>query len=427
MFLQQGLTRVLQPVLREGTLRDLAENPATAALSPAEALRLMEEHARAAEHELAARTDAGADVLHYLAKNGAAATRRAVAANPAASAQSNRLLADDTECEVRSTLARKIGRLFPGLLEAEQKQLRDLTIATLEKLARDTETSVRAILAEEIKDCDCVPKAVVQLLARDRAPEVSAPVIEFSPLLDDRDLIEIVAAARAGSVLSAVARRKKLPENVSDAVAATFDTEAVAALLANADASIRTKTLDRIISHASEIAEWHGPLVLRAELSTGGALRLARFVASALIDSLAAREGLDDSTRDRLKRKCEDRRKSELKAEIAGVDAAVRAGTLDEAFVAEAVEACRKETVVRALCVLAKIDEALVRRILEARSAKAATALAWRAGLSMRVAFKLQTQVMRLKGNELLPARGGVNFPLTEDEMRWHLGYFGVS
>jgi hypothetical protein len=73
------------------------------------------------------------------------------------------------------------------------------------------------------------------------------------------------------------------------------------------------------------------------------------------------------------------------------------------------------------------MDEAVVRRIVESKSAKAATALVWRAGLSMRVAFKLQTQVMRLTGPALLPARGGVDFPLTEDEMRWHLSYFGVS
>jgi hypothetical protein len=27
----------------------------------------------------------------------------------------------------------------------------------------------------------------------------------------------------------------------------------------------------------------------------------------------------------------------------------------------------------------------------------------------------------------VLPARDGVDFPLTEAEMRWHLSYFGVS
>jgi hypothetical protein len=27
----------------------------------------------------------------------------------------------------------------------------------------------------------------------------------------------------------------------------------------------------------------------------------------------------------------------------------------------------------------------------------------------------------------LLPARGGVNFPLSKEEMRWHLSYFDVA
>ena len=81
----------------------------------------------------------------------------------------------------------------------------------------------------------------------------------------------------------------------------------------------------------------------------------------------------------------------------------------------------------RALSVLAKTDEATVRRILESDSAKGVIALVWRAGLSMRVALKLQTQVMHLSGNNLVPAHRGIDFPLSEDEMRWHLGYFGIS
>jgi uncharacterized protein (DUF2336 family) len=400
---------------------------AAAKLCPAEALRLLEQHARVAQDALAAQTDVGDDVLHYLAENGAPATRRAVAANPVAPPKSNRLLADDVDDDVRGELARKIGRLFPGLLEVEQKHLRDLTIATLERLARDEVPAVRAILAEEIKDHDCVPKAVIKQLASDTEPKVCEPVLEFSPLLEDRDLIEIIVANRASTVLSAVARRKKLSGEVSDAVAATFDIGAVSTLLANTSATIRTKTLDKIISQAAEVAEWHAPLVVRAELSSGAIRRLASFVASAFIDTLASHNGLDESTRKHLKRKFEERQKAEAKSEVAQVEAAQRAGTLDEAFVAEAVEECRRETVVRALSLLAKTDEALVRHILESKSAKGATSLVWRAGLSMRVAFKLQTQVMRLKGPDVLPARGGVDFPLAEEEMRWHLSYFGVS
>jgi uncharacterized protein (DUF2336 family) len=399
-------------------------------MSPEEALRLLEERARTAQHELASRIDAGEEVLHYLAKNGAAATRRAVAANPAASPRSNRLLADDVESGVRVELARKIGRLFPELLAVEQQQLRDLTLTTLERLAHDQEVAVRAMLADEIKHHECVPKSVAKRLAKDAETSVSLPIIEFSPVLDDKDLIELVTAARASTVLAAVARRKKVSCDVSDAVAARLDIAAISALLANTDASIRTKTLDRIISQAAEVAEWHAPLVVRAELSRSAIRRLASFVGSALIDSLGMREGLDTATRNHLKRKLVARRKREtqqLATSAADVDIAQKSGKLDEAFVTQAVEECHKETVVRALALLAKTDETLVRKVLESGSAKAATALAWRSGLSMRVAFKLQTSVMRLSGAALLPARGGLDFPMTEDEMRWHLGYFGIT
>jgi len=399
------------------------------ALSPEEALRLLEERAQTAQHELACRTDAGENVLHYLAQHGATATRRAVAANPAASPHSNRLLADDVESAVRVDLARKIGRLFPGLLEVEQEHLRDLTVATLERLARDQEPAVRSMLAEEIKHHACVPKHVARKLAGDKEESVALPIIEFSPVLNDRDLIELVAATRASSVLTAVAKRKKLPGNVSDAVAARLDISAISALLANTDATIRTKTLDRIICQAADVAEWHAPLVVRAELSRGAIRRLASFVGSALIDILAKRDGLDGPTRNHLKRKFVERKRREapqIPPLAADADAALRAGRLDDDFVAEAVEECHKETVVRALALLAKTGEAVVRKVLESGSAKAATALAWKAGLSMRIAFKIQTSVMHLKGRDLLPARGGIDFPMTEDEMRWHLGYFGV-
>ncbi|HEY0283329.1 MAG TPA: DUF2336 domain-containing protein [Rhizomicrobium sp.] len=402
-------------------------------LAPGEALRLLEQREQSSQHELASRTDAGEDVLHYLAEHGAAATRRAVAANPAASPASNRLLADDEEDEVRVELARKIGRLFPGLLLAEKKHLRDLTIETLERLARDEEPRVRAMLAEEIKHLDCVPKDVVQRLAHDAETVVCAPIIEYSPLLSDTDLIEIVAVSHANAMLAAVARRKGLSGEVSDAVVATGDTTVIAILLANIDARLRKKTLDTIISRAAEVAEWHGPLVLRADLSPRAIRRIASFVASALIDLLAARQELDEATRTHLARKLRSRRQQETKtagkppaSAAAEVEAACRAGKLDDAFVAAAAEAYQKDTVTRALSVLAKTGETTVRRILDSGSAKAVTALCWRAGLSMRIAFKLQNTIMRLKGPDLLPARGGIDFPLSEDEMRWHLGYFGI-
>jgi uncharacterized protein (DUF2336 family) len=399
-----------------------------------EILARLEAHTLAAHADLAGRTDAGSDVLHYLAEHGAPATRRAVAANPGAAAHTNRHLADDDDDDVRVELARKIARLMPNLSRDESEHIRELTIATLERLASDQVTRVRAILAEEIKHHDAVPKFIVLTLARDVETLVAAPILEYSPLLSDADLMEIIATAKAEEVLSAIARRKPLDAKVSEAIVSSLDIPAIAALLANADAAIREKTLDDIAAQAEKIQSWHVPLVLRADLSKRAIWRIASFVGASLIDQLVTRYGLDPEIKNHLNKELRARLHEDAKPESAGADIAVRdvaaaraSGKLDEAFVDAAANAGQRDTVILSLAALGNVPDATVRKIFASRSAKPVTALVWHAGLSMRVAFKIQSFVMKLSAGELLPARAGVHFPMTEDEMRWHLGYFDVA
>ena len=400
---------------------------------PQEVLRLLEERALAAQHELAGRTDAGSDVLDYLAREGAPATRRAVAANAAAPADVNRRLADDPNDDVRAELARKIARLMPGLSAREAAHVQKLTIETLERLAGDQVPRIRAILADEIKHLDCVPAHVVKALARDVEAIVAIPILEYSPLLSDADLMEIIAEGKVHAVLAAVARRRPLSAHVSDAVVSSLDIPAVSALLANPDAAIRERTLDAIIDQAERISVWQNALAMRADLSRRAIRRLASFVSTELIEQLSRRHALDDETKQHLNRQVRARAEEGELAPAQGhaafddVAAAEKAGKLDESFVEAAAEAGKRETVVLALARLARISDQIVRRMLLTRSAKPVTALVWRAGLSMRASFKIQRFVMKLPVDELLPARNGFRFPLGEDEMRWHLSYFGVA
>ena len=398
-----------------------------------EALARLEIRSQTAQGDLAGRTDAGIEVLHYLAQNGAPATRRAVAANPGAAAHTNRHLADDVDDDVRAELARKIARLMPNLSAVESEHIRELTIATLERLAKDQVVRVRAILAQEIKSHDCIPKFIVLTLARDVETLVAAPILEYSPLLSDADLMEIIATAKAEEVLAAIAKRKPLDAKVSGAIVSSLDIPAIAALLANPDAAIREKTLDDLAAQAEKIQSWHVPLVLRADLSKRAIWRIASFVGASLIDQLVSRYGLDPETKNQLNKEMRARLQEDAKPESSGSDLAVRdvaaaraSGKLDEAFVDAAANAGQRETVVLALAALGNVAEATVRKIFQSRSAKPVTALVWHAGLSMRVAFKIQSFVMKLSAGELLPARAGVHFPMTEDEMKWHLGYFDV-
>ncbi|MBI1328773.1 MAG: DUF2336 domain-containing protein [Alphaproteobacteria bacterium] len=395
-----------------------------------EILRLLEARGEATHAELAARTDAGPDVLNFLAEQGGPAARRAVAANIAAPPVANRHLAHDTSSDVREELARKIGRILPGISADAGAEIREITFETLEILAQDQMPRVRAILAEEIKSLACVPKKIIDRLARD-VELVSAPILEYSPLLSDADLIDIITTAQARHVIMSIARRRTLSANVADAVAQARDIPSVKVLLENASADIRRQTLDKIADQAERIREWHSPLAQRPDLSQRAILRIASFVGSSLLEKLLQRNGLDESLKTHLSAQLRQRLEAGDTGDNAPsaqgeVHALHAKGKLDENYVAQAADDGRREAVIAALSLLSGAKQDAVARILQARAAKPVIALVWRAGLGMRVAMRIQSSLLKLTARELVPARGGIGFPLTEEEMRWHLGYFDV-
>jgi len=154
--------------------------------------------------------------------------------------------------------------------------------------------------------------------------------------------------------------------------------------------------------------------------------RIARFVGAALIETLASRDGLDDETRAALKSELNARIEDDAADRKAAVKETALPKKFDEAFVEAAADAGQRDSIVAALSKMGRTDSDVVRKVLGSGSAKALTALAWRAGLGMRTAFKIQCAIMHLRGGDLLYARGGSAFPLSEDDMRWQLKYIGV-
>jgi uncharacterized protein (DUF2336 family) len=417
-----------------GFLRRLVGMQLPDKLSYEEARAILEASKLSAQRALAARADAEPEMLYYLAENGDETVRREVASNPSTPAKADRILADDVDPSVRSELARKIGRLLPDLLISERERVCELTLETLQRLANDQLSRVRAILAEEIKALDCVPKEILLKLATDAEEMVCAPILEYSPLLSDNDLLEIIATARAQNALAAIAKRRGVSESVSEAIVASLDIPAVAALLTNPNARVREDTLDRIIDNAAAIEAWHGPLTMRTDLSLRALRRVAGFVGAALLEQLGERHGLDDETQAHLNRclrlrleRDDEKVRSPLERIRAEVLKVHETGQLSEDYVDDAVMAGQRDVAIECLAVLAPAPRSTVERIFASRSAKAITALCWQAGLSMRVAFKIQTAIAKLHPDELLPARAGVAFPLSEKEMQWHLSYFGLS
>lgn len=374
---------------------------------------------------LAQRQDTQPEILYYLAEDEEPAVRRAVAGNAATPAQANLLLSGDSDDEVRCDLARKIARLLPDLSPSEQTRVRERTIEVLEVLARDQLPRVRQILADELKHSDCVPRHIVRRLAEDVEDIVAVPVLEYSPLLNDHDLLEIIAGGAAQGALSAIARRREVSAPVSDAIVATLDVPAVAALLANPSAQIREETLDAIIDNAAAVECWHEPLVLRAGLSLRAMRRIAGFVALSLVDILVQRHDLDPRAVDELNRAVRRRiEESEFGSDELPDDRVRRlakAGRLDDESLADAIERGEADFVKAALASMASLAPDAVARILGSNSPNAVTALAWKAGLSMRTAMRLQLRTAHIPPTRILNARNGFDYPLSEEEMRRNL------
>jgi len=104
-----------------------------------------------------------------------------------------------------------------------------------------------------------------------------------------------------------VARRNALDASVSDAVASTGDTDAIVTLLQNETANIEETTFDRIAELATGQEQLHAPMVGRDDLPSETIRKMAGFVSDTLLEQLTSRNDFDDSLRDEIRSKIEER------------------------------------------------------------------------------------------------------------------------
>ncbi|MEK7246086.1 MAG: DUF2336 domain-containing protein, partial [Pseudomonadota bacterium] len=328
--------------------------------------------------QLARRTDLPPEILYYLAEDGDPKVRRAIAANAAAPHHTHMLLAGDADTSVRCDLATKISRVLPGLSAEEHDKVRQSAHETLRTLARDQIAAVRQALAEALKDVAHAPADVIKMLARDTESAVAAPILQFSPVLSDADLIEIIRSGPAAGGLNAIARRRAVGEKVSDAVAATNDASAIADLLGNRGAQMREETLDRLIEQSADVTLWQAPLATRPRLSPGAATKLAQVLADNVLQMFSQRTDLDSKTLSAVKDAVHQRlsggggaKKPMVATDpmrddppfdlINGMHAA---GRLDAATVDKALQSNDLPFALGALVVLAEVDLKAARRII---------------------------------------------------------------
>lgn len=380
--------------------------------------------------DLAMRPDIRPEVLYFLADDPSSEVRRRIAANASTPGQADLILARDGDEAVRAELAAKVAKLTAQDGQGAQAKAQRFVEETLALLARDQATRVRQILAEALKSVADAPPQVIQSLARDAEDVVACPILEFSPLLSDQDLLEIIASSGVSNRLCAISRRSNLGEAISDAIVQRDDRKAITELLANKSAQIREETLDSLIDASVQETAWQPPLVERPALPAAAVKKLAGFVAETLLRKLQNRSDLDAQTaaavaevvRQRIEEgEVEDTEKIDPAEEAAKLK---QAGNLNSEVVGDAVLAGKRDFVRHALALMAEVKVDFVDRVLQGHSAKGITALAWKAGCSMRVALQLQTNMGGIPPKKALNPRNGSDFPLSPEEMEWQLDFF---
>ncbi len=161
-----------------------------------------------------------------------------------------RVLNGEADAGERDHLIRNLAQLFSYVSDrCDDEQVAQYD-EVLCQLADIVEVEARAHVAKMLAPLERAPGSVVLKLANDEI-EVAGPLLEFSQVLSDDDLIDIVEH-RSEAHRMAIASRKGLAGRVGESIAMFGAEPSVMQLLGNARAEITIRTVDKIAQRALE-------------------------------------------------------------------------------------------------------------------------------------------------------------------------------
>lgn len=202
----------------------------------------------------------------------------------------SRLLSDPS-VDTRVETAAKIADGFNAgaLSDGERKMAEEI----FRVMVKDAEVRVREALALNLKESSGIPHDVAVSLAKD-VEQVALPVLQFSDVLTDDDLIEIIASQSPKKQV-AIAKRKNVSENVSDVLVEAGNEEAVTTLVSNDGAEISERTLHKVVDDLGDREGVQDAMVHRTKLPVTISERLVTMVSEKLVADLIGRNDLPEN------------------------------------------------------------------------------------------------------------------------------------
>ena len=199
-----------------------------------------------------------------------------------------RTLVKGATADERAMAARKLCRSIDAAPLSNDD--RESAGEILRLMAADAAELVRKTIAETLQASIDVPRDVALKLARD-VESISLPMLNFSPVFTDADLIEIVRLG--GSVRQlAIARRPTLSQKVTDALAEHGSERALAAACANDNADFAEGALQKVVGRFETSERVLAAVAYRAVLPLSVSERLVSLVSEQVRSHLITHHAL---------------------------------------------------------------------------------------------------------------------------------------
>ncbi len=195
--------------------------------------------------------------------------------------------------DVRAATAVKVAEAFNA--DSLSDKERELAQQIFRVMAKDAEVMVRGALSNHLKANPSLPRDVALALAHD-VESVALPVLEFSTVLSDADLISIVKTAGVDKQ-SAVARRETVSSELANAlIDHGQDAAVVATLMRNPGAQLGEAEYQKALNKHGEDTTVANSVVGRGQLPITVAERLVSLVSERLRDFLLSRREIPAET-----------------------------------------------------------------------------------------------------------------------------------
>ena len=201
-------------------------------------------------------------------------------------------LINDPSASNRAETADKISKQFSDQELSENE--RGLAEDIFRIMIKDAEVRVRKALARNLKQTPLLPHDVAVTLARD-VDAVALPVLQFSEILSDGDLVDIIGEGPDSiEKQRAIATRPSVSEAVSSALVQAGNEDVLVDLIGNAGAEISEQSLQKVLDDFGDSERIHKPLVSRNHLPITIAERMVKLVSDRLRSEIVARGHLPE-------------------------------------------------------------------------------------------------------------------------------------